>query len=107
MSDYLQVITTTEKKHDAEAIARMLVEKRLAACVQIVGPVTSVYRWQGQIETAEEFQVIAKSRRELFARIEQAIGEAHPYDVPEILAVPVDDGSRAYLAWLDGEVGQP
>jgi len=107
MSDYLQVITTTEKKDDAEAIARMLVERRLAACVQIVGPVTSVYRWQGRIETAEEFQVIAKSRRELFARIEQTITGAHPYDVPEILAVPVADGSRAYLAWVDGELDQP
>jgi len=106
MSDYIQVITTTEKKDDAEAIARTLVEKRLAACVQIVGPVTSVYRWQGQIETAAEFQVIAKSRRELFAQIEQAIGEVHPYDVPEILVVPVDEGSREYLAWVDEEVGQ-
>jgi len=107
MSDAIQVVTTTEKKDHAALIARTLVEKRLAACCQIVGPVTSVYRWQGQIETAEEFQLIAKSRRALYARIEQAIAETHPYDVPEILAVPVADGSREYLAWLDGEVGRP
>jgi periplasmic divalent cation tolerance protein len=106
MSDVIQVITTTEKRGDAEAIARLLIERRLAACVQIVGPVTSVYRWQGQVETAEEFQVIAKSRRELFAQIEGAISGAHPYDVPEILAVPVSEGSRAYLAWLDEEVAR-
>jgi len=107
MTDYLQVITTTEKTEDAEAIARQLVERRLAACVQIVGPITSVYRWQGEVETAREWQVIAKTRRELFSAVEQAIAEAHPYDVPEILAVPVTDGSEAYLKWLDGEVEVP
>ena len=104
MSDYIQVITTTEHKADAETIARLLVEERLAACVQIVGPISSTYRWQGKIETAEEWQCWAKTRRELYEQIEQAIRRLHPYDEPEILAVGILAGSASYLAWLDGEV---
>ena len=104
MSEHLQVVTTTEKVEHAEAIARLLVEKRLAACVQIAGPITSVYRWHGKIETAQEYRVVAKTRRERFAAIEQAIAEAHPYDVPEIIAIPIIAGSQSYLDWLDGEV---
>ncbi len=107
MSDYLQVVTTTGNREDAEAIARRLVERRLAACVQIVGPMTSIYRWQGAIETAQEWQLIAKSRRELLAAIERAIAELHPYDVPEVIAVPILAGSPGYLQWLDGEVDLP
>jgi periplasmic divalent cation tolerance protein len=100
MPDYLQVVTTTANRQDAERIARALVEQRLAACVQIVGPITSTYRWKGEIETSEEWQCWAKSRGELFERIEQAIRHLHPYEVPEILAVPVVAGSEKYLAWL-------
>jgi len=107
MTDYIQVVTTTERQEDAEAIARRLVEARLAACVQIVGPVSSTYRWQGQIETAREWQCWAKSRRELYGQIEEAIRQIHPYDVPEILALPILAGSPAYLAWLDEEVQGP
>ncbi len=67
MSDYIQVVTTTERREDAERIARALVEQRLAACAQVSGPITSTYRWQGEIETAQEWQCRAKSRRDLFA----------------------------------------
>jgi len=104
MSDYVQVVTTTEKKADAEAIARRLVEQRLAACVQLVGPVTSVYRWKGQVETAEEWQCWAKSRRDRYDAVEAAIRESHPYDEPEILAVEIAAGSASYLRWLDEQV---
>jgi len=104
MQDYIQVVTTTERKEDAQKIARALVEDRLVACVQIVGPITSTYRWQGEIETAEEWQCWAKSRRELYEPIERAIRRLHPYDEPEILAVGLLAGSASYLAWLDGEV---
>ena len=103
MTEYIQVITTTEKREDAERIARKLVEARLAACVQVLGPIRSTYRWKGAIETAEEWQCVAKSRADLFDRIDAAIRAVHPYDVPEILAVPIAAGSRAYLEWLDGE----
>lgn len=104
MADYIQVVTTTEHKEDALAIARRLVEERLAACVQIVGPITSTYRWQGKIETADEWQCWAKSRGELYEKIEAAIRRLHPYDVPEIIALPVVAGSSSYLKWLDEEV---
>jgi periplasmic divalent cation tolerance protein len=104
MPDYIQVVTTTEKQEDAQRIGRALVESRLAACVQLIGPISSTYRWQGKIETAQEWQCWAKSRRELYDQIEQAIRRIHPYEVPEILAIPILAGSASYLAWLDGEV---
>jgi periplasmic divalent cation tolerance protein len=105
MNDYIQVVTTTEHREDAERIAQALVEERLAACVQVAGPVTSTYRWQGKIENAQEWQCCAKSRRDLYVRIEQTIRRLHPYEVPEILAMPIVTGSADYLAWLDAETG--
>jgi len=106
MTETVQVVTTTETKSDAQAIARAVVEKRLAACVQIIGPITSTYWWQGEIETAEEWLCLIKTRADLFEQLEAAIKEVHPYDVPEILAVPVVAGSEDYLAWLDRELGK-
>lgn len=105
--DYVQIVTTTDKEEDAQRIARALVQRRQAACVQIVGPVTSVYRWEGKIETAREWQCVAKSRRQLYPAVEATIRQLHPYQVPEILALPVVAGSAAYLAWLDAEVPIP
>jgi periplasmic divalent cation tolerance protein len=104
MSEYIQVVTTTEKQEDAQQIANVLVEERLASCVQIVGPIHSTYHWQGKIENAQEWQCWAKSRLELYDQIEKAIRGVHPYEVPEILAMPILTGSADYLAWLDGEV---
>jgi len=100
MTDAVQVFTTTGKEDDARRIADALVERRLAACVQILGPVTSTYRWQGKIETAGEWLCIIKSRREVYEELEAAVRELHPYDVPEILALPVVAGSGDYLDWL-------
>jgi periplasmic divalent cation tolerance protein len=104
MAEYIQVVTTTEHREDAESIARALVEGRLAACVQVIGPISSTYRWHDAIQTAQEWQCWIKSRRDLYDQVEEAIRRLHPYEVPEILAVPVLAGSAAYLAWLDGEV---
>ena len=104
MTNYIQVITTTETEADARAIAAAVVEKRLAGCAQVAGPITSTYWWKGKIETAEEWLCLIKSRKDLYQGLEEAIQEAHPYDVPEILAVPVMEGSQGYLAWLDGEL---
>lgn len=104
MSEAIQVMTTTASRDDARKIARALVEERLAACVQIIGPLTSVYRWQGAVEEAEEYLCLAKTRPDAYPRVEAAIRAAHPYEVPEILAVPVVAGSRAYLDWLADEV---
>jgi periplasmic divalent cation tolerance protein len=107
MSGYIQVITTTSRKDEAEQIARTLVEQRLAACVQISGPIVSTYRWQGAMETTSEWQCVAKSRADLFSEIEASIRTIHPYEVPEILATSIAAGSPAYLAWLDGELKRP
>ena len=104
MTAYIQVITTTETKAGAQAIANALVERRLVACVQVIGPIKSTYWWQGEIEPAEEWLCVIKSRQDLYERLEEAIREVHPYDVPEILAVPVIAGSKDYLRWLDGEL---
>lgn len=103
---YLQVITTTDKKDAAETMARALVEKKLAACVQITGPVMSTYRWQGKIETAEEWLCFIKTRRDLYSELEKSIKEIHPYETPEIIALPISGGSEDYLTWLNGEIKQ-
>lgn len=100
MNDFIQVFTTTETKAEAEEIARTLVDRQLAGCVQIVGPISSTYRWQGAVETAEEWLCLIKAGRAVYAELEAAIKEVHPYDTPEILAVPVAAGSNDYLAWL-------
>ena len=100
MVKYIQVTTTTEKKEEAIKIARMLVEKRLAACVQVVGPVFSTYRWKGSIEQAEEWQCLIKSRQDLFEQLTEAIKAVHPYATPEIIATEISVGSDGYLEWL-------
>ena len=104
MEQYLQVITTTATRADAEKIAADLVEKRLAACVQIVGPVQSTYRWNGKIEQTVEWQCLIKSRQDLFCDVEQAIREIHPYETPEIIAVAIVAGSNDYRQWLRDEL---
>ena len=106
MTDYIQVLTTIDDETKAAQIAAALVEERLAACVQVMGPMTSTYRWKGQIQTSREWLCVAKTRRDRYDEVEAAIRRVHSYELPEILAVPVVAGGRDYLAWLDGEVGQ-
>ena len=81
-------------------MARALVEERLAACVNRIAPVQSVYRWQGKVEQSEEELLIVKTRKALFAALESRVRELHSYSVPEIIAVPIVDGSEGYLRWL-------
>ena len=104
MTDYIQVLTTVEHKTDAEKIAKSLVEKRLAACVQILGPLTSYYHWQGKLDSANEYLCLIKSRNDLFAGLEAEIISMHPYEVPEILAMPITKGGKEYLNWLAAEL---
>ena len=104
MTDIIQVITTTADQNEANKIARALVEKRLAACAQVSGPITSCYWWEGKIETSTEWRCLIKTRRGLYPQVEQAIIELHPYEVPAILAVPVAEGSQSYLKWMDKEM---
>jgi periplasmic divalent cation tolerance protein len=100
MTSYIQVVTTAETKTDAQEIANAVVEMRLAGCAQIVGPITSTYWWQEKIEAAEEWICVIKTRESLYPRLEKAILEMHPYEVPEVLATPVKTGSKSYLDWL-------
>jgi periplasmic divalent cation tolerance protein len=104
MEKHLQVVTTTEHKEDAEKIGKALVEKRLAACAQLVGPITSTYWWKGTIETAEEWLCYVKTHKSLYDELEKAIKSIHPYETPEIIAVPIVCGSDDYLEWLNSEV---
>ena len=102
MSDYFQIVTTTNTREEAERIASGLVHQRLAACVQVSGPITSFYRWKGTIERSEEWRCVAKSRAEQFDEVSAAIQELHSYDVPEVVAMPMSAVSQSYLDWLDG-----
>ena len=103
MSNYIQVVTTTDSKEIAEKIAAAVIEQRLAACVQISNCM-SMYRWQGEVEHAEEFVCVMKSRMDLYPELEQTIRNVHTYDVPEILATEIKTGSSDYLAWLNQEL---
>lgn len=107
MTEAVQVITTTATREEAETLAAALVERELAACVQILGPMRSVYRWEGAVESADEWLCQIKTTTGRFPALEEAIRSLHPYDVPEILALPVVAGSEAYLDWLRQAVGAP
>ena len=103
MTDFIQIMTAIGSKQDAQKVANAIVGQRLAACVQVIGPITSTYWWQGAMETAEEWLCLIKTRQDLYERVEQAIRENHPYDEPEILALPVLAGSKSYLQWIVSE----
>lgn len=104
MDEYIQVFTTTEKKEDAEKIAKVLLEKRLAGCIQLVGPIESTYWWKDNVETAGEWLCFIKSKKTLYDELEKTIKEVHPYETPEIIAVPIISGSKDYLGWLNNEL---
>lgn len=99
----LLVLTTLADAAQAESLARTLVDARVAACVSILPPCTSVYRWQGAVETAQETLLFIKTTSSRYAALETVVREHHPYDVPELIALPVDRGLPAYLDWLAQE----
>ena len=107
MTDKIVVLTTCDSEMLAEQLARHLVEHRLAACVNILPRARSVYRWQEKIEDAGEWVLLIKSRRDLFAALRAEIQKLHTYEVPEVIALPIVDGSDAYLGWLDGQLTTP
>ncbi|MBX6358554.1 MAG: divalent-cation tolerance protein CutA [Acidobacterium ailaaui] len=94
------VLSTTSSREEAQRIARTLVEERLAACVNLVENVASIYRWQGAVEESLEIMLIIKCNVEKLAAIETRLHQMHSYDVPEFLVLPVEGGSSAYLRWL-------
>jgi periplasmic divalent cation tolerance protein len=99
----LLVLTNVPDRAVAERLADMLVEKRLAACVNILAPCRSVYRWKGAVQHDEEHPMLIKTSAERYAALEQALRAGHPYELPEIIAVPVERGLAAYLDWVDAE----
>lgn len=106
MTEIIEVHTTIDSKEAAQKIAEAIISKRLAACVQVSGPIISTYWWEGKIERTEEWVCTAKSRKELYSDLEQAIRENHSYNTPEILAVEVVAGNRSYLDWIEQETGR-
>lgn len=106
MTEVVEVAVTAPDRALAERLAETLVTERLAACVQVGGPVTSVYRWHGTVERAEEWVCRAKTTRAALPALERRVRAVHPYEVPEILATPVT-GDAGYLAWVRAEVSPP
>jgi periplasmic divalent cation tolerance protein len=104
MTDKIVVLNTCASAEEAERLARSLVERRLAACVTVVSPVRSFYRWKGAVADATEWLLVIKTSRPMFERLRAALESTHSYELPEILALPVIEGSADYLAWLDGEL---
>ena len=107
MTDKIVVLTTCDSELHAAKLARHLVEQRLAACVNILPKARSIYRWNDKIEDASEWMLLIKSRRDLFAALRTEIQKTHTYEVPEIIALPIVDGSQAYFDWLDGQLTSP
>jgi periplasmic divalent cation tolerance protein len=101
------ILTTLPDRASAEAIASALVRERLAACVGIGAATRSIYHWRGKVETADEVTLTVKTRRERYAAVEAALRAAHPYELPEIIAVPVIDGFTPYLDWIAAETAPP
>ncbi len=104
MQEFIVVYITAGSNEEAEHLARSLVEERLAACVNRIKSVQSVYRWQGKVEQSEEELLVIKTKKSLFRRLEERVRELHSYSVPEVIALPVVKGSPAYLRWLADEV---
>lgn len=97
-------MVTTANKQEAEKIASQLLEAKLIACANIIGPVSSHFHWSGKIEKAEECLLLMKSRRDLFEELAETVKTLHSYEVPEILALPIVDGSKAYFDWMDSSL---
>ena len=100
MNEYIMVFVTAKDKQQAEGITQLLLKERLIACANIVSPVMSFFYWMGKIDTAEECLVIMKSRKDLFDEVAAHVGRLHSYEVPEVLAIPIVEASKAYLDWM-------
>jgi periplasmic divalent cation tolerance protein len=105
MTDKIIVLTTCAGEEDSHRLARSLVDTRLAACVNIVPRARSIYRWKGAVEEAEEWLLLIKSSRELYPELERRLAQAHSYETPEVIAIPIVDGSMPYLQWLAHNLG--
>jgi len=104
MTDKRVVLTTCGSVEEARSIAHALVERQLAACVNIVPQIESVYRWQGEVETGAEWLLVIKTTQEVFDRVREALMELHSYELPECIGIAIEDGSAAYLDWIGESV---
>lgn len=104
MNEFVVVYVTVGSSDEGDRLASALVEERLAACVNRIRPVRSVYRWQGKVEQSEEELLIIKTKRELFDRLKKRVESLHSYSVPEIIALPILEGNEGYLKWLEEEI---
>lgn len=100
MTDFVVVLVTTSSKEEAERIAQTLVDEHLAACVNIVSPVQSIYRWEGKVQNEIELLLLIKTRQAVFEDVRQRVRSLHSYENPEIIALPISTGSTPYLDWL-------
>jgi periplasmic divalent cation tolerance protein len=104
MTDKRIVLTTCGSQEEADRIARHIVENRLAACVNVIPQISSIYRWEGKVECAQEWLLLVKTTAEKLAEVRDGIRGLHSYDLPECIAISVEDGSPAYLQWIDDSV---
>jgi periplasmic divalent cation tolerance protein len=104
MTDKIVVLTTCGSQEHADKLARHLVDQRVAACVNVLPKARSIYRWKEKVEEASEWMLIIKSRRDLFAALRIEIQKLHTYEIPELIALPVVDGSEPYLVWFDAQL---
>jgi periplasmic divalent cation tolerance protein len=106
MSDKRLLLTTAGSREQAQRLAHELVSRRLAACVNVVGPITSVYRWKGEVESADEFLLLIKTTAAEFAAIRDALLELHTYELPELLQITIENGLAEYLDWIGESVAE-
>jgi periplasmic divalent cation tolerance protein len=107
MEKYIAVFSTVPDEDSAQKIANTILKKRLAACVNITSPAQSLYWWQGKITQEQEYQMIIKTENKLYTQLEEIILELHPYEIPEIIAIPVVRGYSPYLDWIAAETSFP
>lgn len=107
MTDKVVVLSTCGTEQEAEQVARVLVERKLAACVNVVAPVQSFYWWQGKVEKSSEHLLIIKTSRDLFDKVRSALESIHSYELPELVALPIVDGSANYLNWMNENLAGP
>ncbi len=103
--DAIIVLVTTSSKQEAEKIIQSLLEEKLIACANIIGPVHSLFWWQGKIDTAQEHLILMKTRKDLFDKLSERVKALHSYEVPEIIALPIVEGTKDYLEWLNKSLG--
>ncbi len=101
MTNIIQIVTTVGDEGAGEVLGRHLVDARLAACCQVVGPIRSIYRWKGAVEEADEWYCVLKTRSSLYRQVEEEIKRLHPYEIPEIIAVTIDEALPAYIVWVE------